>query len=175
MLNFVPVRFDLYRTVRRHLHWTLQCLVGFADRTGKCWPSSRTLAAVGALGKSTIARHLAQLVRDGHVARERERVPGGGWRFVYRVATHFLPRAVSHQRKSGVPPAKTEEQSTKKKEALPDDLAQWALRLRAWRKSGGKFWPVNAGPRPDEPGCWAPAELLVAAQGGLRRDAVAAG
>ena len=31
MLAFVPVTLDLYRTVRRHLHWTLQNLVSFLD------------------------------------------------------------------------------------------------------------------------------------------------
>ena len=31
MLAFVPVTLDLYRTVKRHLHWTLQNLVAFAD------------------------------------------------------------------------------------------------------------------------------------------------
>ena len=47
MLSFIPVTLDLYRTVRRHLHWTLQNLVAFADRTGRCFPSVRTLAAAG--------------------------------------------------------------------------------------------------------------------------------
>ena len=42
MLAFVPVTLDLYRTVRRHLHWTLQNLVAFADRTGRCFPSVRS-------------------------------------------------------------------------------------------------------------------------------------
>ena len=58
MLAFVPVTFDLYRTVRRHLHWTLQNLVAFADCTGKCWPSVRTLAAATGQPRSTVSRHL---------------------------------------------------------------------------------------------------------------------
>ena len=46
MLLFVPVTLDLYRTVRRHLHWTLQNLVAFADRTAGASPSGAdTLAA----------------------------------------------------------------------------------------------------------------------------------
>jgi hypothetical protein len=28
MLAYIPVRFDLYRIIRPHLRWTLQCLVG---------------------------------------------------------------------------------------------------------------------------------------------------
>src|SRR5215216_1341650 len=54
LLAYIPVRFDLYRTVRRHLHFTLQCLVGFADKAGQCWPSCRKLAAVAGLSKSTM-------------------------------------------------------------------------------------------------------------------------
>src|SRR5215204_5112359 len=42
LLSFIPVTLDLYRTVRRHLHWTLQNLVAFADHTGRCFPSVRT-------------------------------------------------------------------------------------------------------------------------------------
>ena len=71
MLAFVPVTLDLYRTVRRHLHWTLQNLVAFADRTGKCWPSVRTLAAATGQPRSTVSRHLAQLAKEGVIARQR--------------------------------------------------------------------------------------------------------
>src|SRR3954469_23215281 len=60
MLVFVPVTLDLYRTVRRHLHWTLQNLVAFADRTGRCFPSVRTLAGATGTPRSTVSRHLAQ-------------------------------------------------------------------------------------------------------------------
>jgi hypothetical protein len=60
LLAFIPVTFGLYRTVRRHLHWTLQNLVAFADRTGKCFPSVRTLAAATGQPRSTVSRHLAQ-------------------------------------------------------------------------------------------------------------------
>jgi hypothetical protein len=61
LLSFIPVTLDLYRPVRRHLHWTLQNLVAFADRTGRCFPSVRTLAAATGQPRSTVSRHLAQL------------------------------------------------------------------------------------------------------------------
>ena len=64
MLSFVPVTLDLYRTVRRHLHWTLQNLVAFADRTGRRFPSVRTLAAATGQPRSTLSRHLAQLAAE---------------------------------------------------------------------------------------------------------------
>ena len=72
MLPFVPVTLDLYRSVRRHLHWTLQNLVSFADRDGKCWPSVRTLAARTGTPRTTIWRHLRQLAEDGIIARQRK-------------------------------------------------------------------------------------------------------
>jgi hypothetical protein len=74
VLSFVPVTLDLYRTVRRHLHWTLQNLVAYADRTGKCWPSVRTLAAATGQPRSTVSRHLAQLGPGG-----RHRASAAPW------------------------------------------------------------------------------------------------
>jgi DNA-binding transcriptional regulator YhcF (GntR family) len=80
LLPFIPVTLDLYRTVRRHLHWTLQNLVAFADRNGRCFPSVRTLAMCTGTPRSTVSRHLAQLAKDGIIARQRR--PGGVFRAV---------------------------------------------------------------------------------------------
>jgi DNA-binding transcriptional ArsR family regulator len=172
LLSFVPVTIDLYRTVRRHLHWTLQNLVAFADCTGKCWPSVRTLAAATGQPRSTVSRHLAQLAAEGVIARQRR--PGGVYRYV--IAARFLPamRGVSHQRSRGVPQPGREEQEDKKTGyararfterkvsfgEMPDERAKWQARLRSWRKSG--FWLPLWGAKPDEVGCFAPASLLQA-------------
>ena len=43
---------------------------------------------------------------------------------------------------------------------LPDPADRWQQRARGWIKS--RFWLADWGPRPDEPGCWMPAELLSA-------------
>jgi DNA-binding transcriptional ArsR family regulator len=171
LLPFIPVTLDLYRTVRRHLHWTLQNLVAFADRAGRCWPSVRTLAAATGTPRSTIARHLAQLAADGVVTRQRR--PGGVYGYV--IAARFLPaaRGVSHLRKEGVPPPGREEKAGKKTRTrehvrfakpkvsfgeMPDDRAKWNARLRGWRTS--RFWLPLWGPKPTEPGCFAPASLM---------------
>src|SRR3954452_14997044 len=69
LLAYIPVRFDLYRTVRPALRWTLQNLVAFANRAGRCFPSVRTLAAAAGVSKSTASRHLAEL---GSVEIHRE-------------------------------------------------------------------------------------------------------
>ena len=171
LLSFVPVTLDLYRTVRRHLHWTLQNLVAFADRTGRCFPSVRTLAARTGQPRSTVSRHLAQLTAEGVIARQRR--PGGV--YAYTIARRFLPamQGVSHSRKKGVPSPGTEEQEAKKTGArgrarfarsgvsfgeIPDDRAKWEARLRSWRQS--RFWLPLWGPKPTEPGCFAPASLM---------------
>jgi DNA-binding transcriptional MocR family regulator len=173
LLPFIPVTFDLYRTVRRHLHWTLQNLIAFADHGGRCWPSVRTLAAATGTPRSTVSRHLAQLAADGVIARQRR--PGGVYAYV--IAARFLParRGVSHRRREGVPPAGRKEQAGKKTEdararfaksglsfgELPDERSKWEARLRSWRQS--RFWLPLWGSKPTEPGCMAPPALLHAA------------
>ena len=103
LLSFVPVTLDLYRTVRRHLHWTLQNLVAFADRTGNCFPSVRTLAAATGQPRSTVSRHLAQLAEAGVIARQRR--PGGVYAYVIAAASCRPARGVPPARK-GCPTAR---------------------------------------------------------------------
>jgi DNA-binding transcriptional ArsR family regulator len=161
MLAYIPVRFDLYRPLKAHLRWTLQCLVGFADRAGRCFPSVRKLAEVTGHGKSTVSRHLAALERDGTITRTRK--PGGV--YAYQIDRRFLPaaRGVSHHREKGVPPVRTEENPIKKTGAYDWEgvNGQWRARVDGWRRSGGKFWLPAWGPRPNELGCLAPAAMLL--------------
>jgi len=98
MLAFVPVTLDLYRTVRRHLHWTLQNLVAFADRTGKCFPSVRTLAAATGQPRSTVSRHLAQVGPGG-----RHRTSAAPWRLLRLHCRDPLPAGAAR----GVPSARS--------------------------------------------------------------------
>ena len=174
MLAFVPAAIDLYRPFRPHLRWTMQCLVSFADRTGRCFPSIRRLAEHAAISKSAAARHLTELSRIGVISRQRR--PGRG--YVYEIDRRFLPRApVSHQRSAGVPrqvgqetdaPKQMREARTRARFAnrgisfgeIPDDRAKWEARLRSWRKS--QFWLPLWGTRPGEAGCMVPAALLQA-------------
>lgn len=44
----------------------------------------------------------------------------------------------------------------------PDDRLAWKSRIRGWVASG--FWSPNFGPRPDQPGCDAPADLIAEAR-----------
>src|SRR3954452_18109474 len=172
MLPFVPVAFDLYRRLKPRLRWAMPCLVSFADRTGRCWPSCRKFAVFAGISKSAAQRQLTELVAAGVVARKRR--PGRGYE--YQVARQFLPREpVSQLRKERVPlPAgqetkpekQTEKALTRRRFAerkvsfseIPDERAKWEARLRSWRKS--RFWLPQFGPRPGEPGCFTPVELL---------------
>ena len=172
MLAFVPAVFELYRPLRPHLRWTLQSLVAFADRTGRCFPSVRKLAAVAGLSKSAVSRHLRDLAECGVIIRKRR--PGSVYE--YEIDLRFLPRApVSHPQEEGVPqqarqetdvPKQTREARKRARFAnrgmsfgeIPDDRAKWEVRLRSWRKSG--FWLPLWGPKPGDADCLAPAALL---------------
>src|SRR4051794_18069406 len=143
----------MYRPLKPYLRWTLQCLVGFADHSGKCFPSVRKLSEVSDIPRSTVSRHLAELVKCGAITRTRR--PGGV--YTYQIDARFLPAArVSHARKAAVPSARREEQIIKNRSdsALPDYRPQWRARLRGWEKS--RFWLPQWGPKPGEHGCFAP-------------------
>ena len=173
MLAFVPVAFDVYRPLKPRLRWAMQCLVSFADRAGRCFPSVRKLAAFAGLSKSAVSRHLRDLVECGVITRQRR--PGGV--YDYQIDPRFLPRApVSHSQAEGVPrqagqetdpPKQTREARKRARFAnpgvsfgeIPDDRAKWEARLRSWRNPGSG---CRYGAKPDEPGCFAPAVLLQA-------------
>jgi DNA-binding transcriptional ArsR family regulator len=173
MLAFVPAVISLYRPLKPHLRWTMQCLVSFADRGGRCFPSVRKVAEHAGISKSAAARHLSELSRIGVISRERR--PGRGYQ--YRIHARFLPRApVSHPQLEAVPPDAGQETELAKQTregartrarfahrkvsfgAPPDSFDKWTPRVRAWRKSG--FWLAEWGARPNEAGCFAPAALL---------------
>ena len=164
MLAFVPVAFDAYRPLKPRLRWAMQCLVSFADRAGRCFPSMRKLAAFAGLSKSAVSRHLRDLVECGAITRQRR--PGGV--YDYQIDPGFLPRAaVSHPRgQETYPPKQTKRSLARfaKSEMtggeLPDDAAKWEARLRSWHRS--RFWLPFWGPRPSEAGCFVPTTLLQA-------------
>jgi len=111
-----------------------------------------------------------KLAEEGVIARQRR--PGGV--YAYTIASRFLPaaRGVSHAREKGVPLAGTEEQAGKKTGyararfadrkisfgEMADEHSKWQARVRSWRQS--RFWLPLWGPKPDQPGCFAPVEVL---------------
>lgn len=163
MLAYVPVIFDAYRLLRPRLWPIMQTLVAHADRAGRCWPSVRRIADLTGVPRSTVSRYLAALEREGHLSRTRR--PGSV--FVYQIAARWLPAAVSHRNKATVPDARLKNDPDKKTPAGHlDDGLKWEARLRGWSKR--RFWMPFWGPKPSEPGCWAPAALLGACGGAHR-------
>src|SRR3954464_1947407 len=153
MLAYVPVTFAVYRPLKPYLRWTLQCLVGFADSAGKCFPSVRKLVEVSGIPRSTVSRHLTELVKCGAITRTRR--PGGV--YTYQIDARFLPATrVSHARAAAVPRVRREEQPTKNRSDSAGLLSEvpWQQRLRGWKER--RFWLVQWGPKPGEQGCLAP-------------------
>jgi hypothetical protein len=164
VFQIVAVPFDAYQALPRSEHrWLLTCFSRYADRAGKAFPSLRQLARDARMSLASVSRYMASMERLGVFQRQRK--PGG--RYLYQLAEAYRPRwpgrvpalqgGVSQ---AGTQEAKPTKQTEKRFAELIDDSAQWRARLTAWRSSGGRFWPQFAGPRPDEPGCWAPRELL---------------
>src|SRR4051794_13293820 len=190
MLAFVPVAFDLYRPLKPRLRWAMQCLVSFADHAGRCFPSLRTFAVHAGISKSAAGRDLAELAEAGLITRKRRSggvyVYRIARRFLPRWAKEQVSQAWDRQRKArqarraeravrGVPEPGTEEKPDKKNQGnaqargrsadrkvsfseLPDQADRWTLRIRGWHRSG--FWLADWGPKPGEPGCWAPTTVL---------------
>ncbi len=146
----VAVPFDAYAALPTPQHrWLLMCLARYADRDGRCWPSMRQLAADARMSKSSVQRYLADLSQLGIFSRVRR--PGG--RYSYVLTETFRPQwktPTVPKPGRGVPQHGTEEARVIKHY----DLAPWENRLRSWRQS--RFWLPFWGPKPDEPGCWAP-------------------
>jgi hypothetical protein len=108
------------------------------------------------------------MAREGVFHRERK--PGG--RYHYVLAEAYRPRWPGKENRGvsvpekGVPQVETQKTNPTKQyekrfaglgDALPRPV-DWAPRLRCWRKS--RFWLPLWGPKPSEPGCFVPAELL---------------
>jgi hypothetical protein len=153
----VAVPFDAYAALPSPQHrWLMMCLARYADRDGRCWPSMRQIARDARMSKSSVQRYLADLSQLGVFSRSRR----PGLRYVYQLAVAYRP-SYSDRRHTGVPATargvpqlKTQEAPLIKHQEISDDSARWQARLRGWHKR--KLWLPFWGPKPNEPGCWAP-------------------
>jgi hypothetical protein len=155
VFQIIAVPFDAYRDLPTSQHrWLLTCLARYADRAGKAWPSMRQLAADARMSLASVCRYLAAMHDLGVFQRDRR--PGG--RYCYQLAAAYVPRwpgrvpAVKH----AVSGAGTQEAKPAKQIRFAEDFpeAPWQQRIDSWRKS--RFWLPQWGPRPGDPGCWAP-------------------
>ena len=115
---------------------------------------------------ASVSRYMTAMERLGVFQRERQ--PGS--RYVYQLAEAYRPRWPARSKiavpalKPRVPQDGTQQVNptkyVEKRHEITDESAQWAARLRGWRQSGGRFWNPFWGPKPNEPGCFAPSTLL---------------
>jgi hypothetical protein len=167
LFAIVAVPFDAYAALPRSEHrWLLTCFSRYVDRAGKAFPSLRQLARDARLSLASVSRYMRTLADLGVFQRQRK--PGG--RYVYTLAETYRPRWPGHTAgragrgvpagKPGVSEAGTQEanpakQSFKQRRFAEDlPVEPWQQRIESWRTS--RFWLPTWGPRPDEPGCWAP-------------------
>jgi DNA-binding transcriptional MocR family regulator len=182
VFQIVAVPFDAYQALPcAKSRWLLTCFSRYVDRAGKAFPSLRQLAWDARMSLASVSRYMTALERLGVFQRQRQ--PDGRYRYV--LAEAYRPRwpgragrGVSAARQ-GVARAETTEQAepTKQREGarargrfakpgisfgeIPDDRAKLEARLRSWRQS--RFWLPLWGPKPTEPGCFAPPEVLQSA------------
>ena len=159
VFQIIAIPFDAYAALPSPQHrWLLTCLARYADRSGKCWPSMRQLAADARMSLASVCRYLRSMAELGVFQRERR----GVGRYVYTLAAAYVPRWPGRvdRRVSapgrGVSGAGTQEVKPAKQNRFAQDFpeAPWAQRIESWLKS--RFWLPQWGPRPNEPGCWAP-------------------
>lgn len=190
MLPFVPLSFEIYRPLKPRLRWAMACLVSFADRAGRCFPSVRTFALHAGISKSAAQRDLAELVDVGLVTRKRRK----GSVYVYRIDRRFLPRMAPRKlsqsrdrqnsgasgyrwdRSTGtVPTPGTEEKPDKNNQGWARKRARFAKSVISFSEipderakwearlrswRTSRFWLPLWGAKPGEAGCLAPAALL---------------
>jgi hypothetical protein len=152
----VSIPFDTFRSLPSPAHrWLLTCLARYTDRGGKCWPSMRQLADDARMSLSTVCRRLAEMAALGVFHRERK----GVGRYRYTLAGAYRPcrfgRVSAAQQRVSYD-AIQEAKPVSKEESREN----WENRIRFWIKFRGLHWNPTWGPRPDEPGCRAPVELL---------------
>jgi hypothetical protein len=175
LFAIIAVPFDAFQALPRSEHrWLLTCLSRYADRAGACWPPMRQLAADARMSLSTVSRRLKEMADLSVFQRERK----GVGRYVYRLAEAYRPRwpgrdpgrvsAVEHRVSQGETPEQVEPEKHQRGAPacrrfaksgisygeLPDERIKWEARLRSWRQS--RFWLPLWGPKPTEPGCFAP-------------------
>lgn len=180
MFQIVAVPFDAFQQLpEAQDRWLAMCLARYVNKLGQACPSLRQLAADSRMSLAAVSRRLAAMGRLGVFQRERE----PGRRYHYQLAESFRPRwpgrgvppaerGVPHAGKQEVEPSKYANGRARSRArwfaknqegGLPDrnDSGLWMARLRTWKGTGGRLWPIDAGPRPDEAGCWAPKALLL--------------
>jgi hypothetical protein len=174
VFQIVAIPFDAFQALPSPTHrWLLTCFSRYVDRAGKAFPSLRQLARDARMSLASVSRYMTAMEQLGVFQRERK----PGRRYVYTLAEAYRPRWPGRPKPAVSAPepgvsqaarqqAKLEKHFEKERFAeLPDERRTWEPRLRSWHRSDGRFWNAFWGPKPNEPGCWAPAALLSTVKG----------
>ena len=165
MFKITAVPFDDYDAldVAEGPRWLLVRLARYADRTGLCFPSMRTLAAAAKKSLATVCRWLKRLFDLGCFTRTRK----AGGRYVYVIAEPYRLRwreprkrdkeRVSPEQEAVSQRARQEADPPKHEESAREDL-KWRAALRRFFDEG--LWVARHGPPPCDPACLAPSHLL---------------
>jgi hypothetical protein len=184
MFPIAAIPFDEYDAldIADGPRWLLVRLARYADRDGLCFPSIRTLAAAARKSPATICRWLKKLFEEGCFTRTRE----AGRVYRYTLADRFRlrwrdapkpaapegvsspSRGVSPTVKQGVSHGATQEVKPLKDEESAREAFKWRAYVRQFVECGER-WPPGVGPRPNEPGCLAPLNVLAAFGIGIGR------
>ena len=165
MFQTVAIPFDAYRLLPNAQHrWLLTCLARYTDREGRCWPSMRQLASDAGMSLASVCRYLAAM----HDLGVFQRVRRGVGRYVYTLSETYRPRWPGSWKgrvpapQRGVSGTGTQEAKPAKQNRFAQDFpeAPWQQRIDSWRNS--RFWLPQWGPRPGDPGCWAPGVIAQA-------------
>ena len=74
MLAYIPIRFDVYRPLKAHLRWTLQCLIGFT-RHGARRALCRRATTLPAQGAVELHAEQRQMVKPNPRCRDDPALP----------------------------------------------------------------------------------------------------
>jgi hypothetical protein len=156
VFQIVAIPFDAFQALPcPKSRWLLTCFSRYVDRAGKAFPSLRQLAADARMSLASVSRYMTAMEQLGVFQRDRR--PGS--RYTYRLTEAYRPRWPGRvpAEKGGVSQVGRQEAKPAKQE-LSDDRSKWEARVWGWHRR--RMWLSFWGPRPTEPGCWAPPALL---------------
>jgi hypothetical protein len=169
LFSIVAIPFDAFQTLPSPQHrWLLTCFTRYVDRAGKAFPTLRQLARDARMSLASVSRYMTAMEQLGVFQRQRK--PGG--RYLYTLSEAYRPRWPGRPKptvsapQAGVPQAARRQAKPEKhleREQFADSTdsgVPWAQRIGSWQRSGGRFWHALWGPKPNEPGCFAPSALL---------------
>jgi hypothetical protein len=120
-------------------------LLSFADRTGKCWPTLRTLAKTIGMTLSRVQRAVIEMEAAGHLSRRRR----AGSSTIYRIAARFLSQKRDTDSRAQPPrPTNCPQQPSPGARTEGEAKKEGQLKSKEGIGSTRRSAPPSAGPNP---------------------------